>query len=104
MPPPPIDGDAALLLGAGASLGMIVSAALLTRACAQRALDPRWFGVILPLVALGVAVGCGCRVLTAAVHGANIGAGMVVFGLPPLATVAVALSVWQWRELRRDRR
>ncbi|QWB24993.1 hypothetical protein KJK29_21770 [Streptomyces koelreuteriae] len=64
-----------------------VGAAVLVRG----AMDRRWWGVLGPLVVVGLMVGVGWRVLTAGVVGANIGAGMlIIFGTP----VAAGLLLW----------
>ncbi|UWP80002.1 hypothetical protein [Dactylosporangium fulvum] len=72
---------------------VIVIAALLVLGWATRRqhLDPRWWRVLGPLLAAGVIVGYGWRVMTAGVIGANIGAGLVVLFAGP---VVAALLLW----------
>ncbi|MFF7313479.1 hypothetical protein [Streptomyces sp. NPDC008137] len=78
-----VGGLALVLAGAGA--------AVLVRAARSGALDRRWWGVLGPLVVVGLMAGVGWRILTAGVVGANIGAGMlVIFGTP----VAAGLLLW----------
>ncbi|MGI5426534.1 hypothetical protein [Streptomyces sp. CA-179760] len=78
-----VGGLALVLAGAGA--------AVLVRAARGGALDRRWWGVLGPLVVVGLMAGLGWRVLTAGVVGANIGAGMlIIFGTP----VAAGLLLW----------
>ncbi|MFI6371174.1 hypothetical protein [Streptomyces sp. NPDC050546] len=78
-----VGGLALVLAGAGA--------AVLVRAARRGALDRRWWGVLGPLVVVGLLAGVGWRVLTAGVVGANIGAGMlIIFGTP----VAAGLLLW----------
>ncbi|PNG16050.1 hypothetical protein, partial [Streptomyces cahuitamycinicus] len=55
------------------------------------AMDRRWWGVLGPLVVLGLMAGVGWRILTAGGIGANIGAGLlIIFGTP----VAAGLLLW----------
>ncbi|GGS65135.1 hypothetical protein GCM10010270_40550 [Streptomyces violaceus] len=78
-----IGGLALVLAGAGA--------AVLVRAARRGALDRRWWGVLGPLVIVGLMAGVGWRILTAGVIGANIGAGMlIILGTP----VAAGLLLW----------
>ncbi|MFC9681052.1 hypothetical protein [Streptomyces sp. NPDC056948] len=78
-----VGGLALVLAGAGA--------AVLVRAARRGALDQRWWGVLGPLVFVGLLAGVGWRILTAGVVGANIGAGMlIIFGTP----VAAGLLLW----------
>ncbi|MFB7932849.1 hypothetical protein ACFC4C_27480 [Streptomyces sp. NPDC056039] len=80
------DGVAAVVGGLALVLAG-VGAAVLVRG----AMDRRWWGVLGPLVVVGLMVGVGWRVLTAGVVGANIGAGMlIIFGTP----VAAGLLLW----------
>ncbi|WP_143676326.1 hypothetical protein [Streptomyces sp. TLI_146] len=78
-------------LGAVALALAGVSAGALLRASWQERFDPRWWQVVLPLLAAGMLLGVGWRILTAGVIGANIGAGFVVLlGDPAVA----ALVLW----------
>ncbi|MFC9507822.1 hypothetical protein [Streptomyces sp. NPDC057002] len=78
-----VGGLALVLAGAGA--------AVLVRAARSGALDRRWWGVLGPLMVVGLLAGVGWRILTAGVIGANIGAGMlIIFGTP----VAAGLLLW----------
>lgn len=78
-----VGGLALVLAGAGA--------AVLVRGARRGAMDPRWWGVLGPLVVVGLMAGVGWRILTAGVVGANIGAGLlIVFGTP----VAAGLVLW----------
>ncbi|WP_328413531.1 hypothetical protein OG542_23325 [Streptomyces violaceus] len=78
-----IGGLALVLAGAGA--------AVLVRAARRGTLDRRWWGVLGPLVIVGLMAGVGWRILTAGVVGANIGAGMlIILGTP----VAAGLLLW----------
>jgi hypothetical protein len=51
------------------------------------------FGVVAPVVGIGVAIGGGYAVVTAPVIGANIGGGMVMMGLPILVVFLVIAAV-----------
>jgi hypothetical protein len=91
------DGTAAVI-GAIALLLAGVGGALLVRASRRGELERRWWEVLAPLVAAGVIVGVGWRVLTAGVLGVNIGAGlMMMFGGPVVAGLllwALVRGVW----------
>lgn len=78
-------------LGWGALVIMLAAAAILAGGTARRRLDARWWSVLAPLVVVGVAAGSGQRVLTAGVIGANIGAGITLLLVAP---VAAALVLW----------
>lgn len=64
----------------------------------------RWSTVVAPLMAVGAICGGGWAVMTAPVIGANIGAGLVLLGAPPLvlALVVWALARWCWLVTRRS--
>jgi hypothetical protein len=68
-----------------------IGAAVLVRGARRGAVDRRWWGVLGPLVVVGLMAGVGWRILTAGVVGANIGAGLLlIFGTP----VAAGLVLW----------
>lgn len=78
-------------LGIGALLLAGAGAVLLVRAQRRGAFDRRWWQVLGPLVAAGLIVGVGWRVVNAGGTPDNIGAGLVVlFGGP----LVVALVLW----------
>ncbi len=83
------------LVGVGALLVAVVASATLLWASRTRWLDQRWWFVLLPLLAAGLLVGAGWRVMTAGVIGANIGAGLVVlFGGPLLTGLLLWAAGW----------
>jgi hypothetical protein len=84
------DGVAAVAGGLGLVLA-VAGAVVLVRGSLRGALDGRWWGVLGPLVALGLMAGVGWRILTAGGVGANIGAGLlIIFGTP----IAAGLLLW----------
>ncbi|AXE86608.1 hypothetical protein C1703_16515 [Streptomyces sp. Go-475] len=91
------DGVAAVLGGLALVLAGL-GATVLVRGARRGALDPRWWGVIGPLVVVGLMTGVGWRILTAGGVGANIGAGLlIIFGTPFVAGLslwALAWGVW----------
>jgi hypothetical protein len=95
--PPSLSARAELMLGAGSTTGALAALVVLVPATRRGAVAVRWWGVVAPLVGLGVFAGFAYRVMTAAVHGANIGAGLVVLLAPFAATGALATAAWQLR-------
>ncbi|WP_063764448.1 hypothetical protein [Streptomyces sp. NRRL S-481] len=85
-------GDGVAAVAGGVALVLAVAgAAALVRGARRGVLDPRWWGVLGPLVVVGLMAGVGLRILTAGVVGANIGAGLLIMlGTP----VAAALVLW----------
>jgi hypothetical protein len=84
------DGVAAVVGGIALAL-VAVGAAVLVRGARRGEMDPRWWGVLGPLVVVGLMAGVGWRILTAGGVGANIGAGLLImFGTP----VAAGLVLW----------
>ncbi|GGY22236.1 hypothetical protein GCM10010384_31250 [Streptomyces djakartensis] len=85
-------GDGVAAAAGGVALVLAVAgAAALVRGARHGDLDRRWWGVLGPLVVVGLMAGVGLRILTAGVVGANIGAGLLImFGSP----VAAALVLW----------
>ncbi|MFD8237263.1 hypothetical protein ACFV20_35975 [Streptomyces sp. NPDC059696] len=85
-------GDGVAAVAGGLALALALGGvAWLVRASLRGAMDQRWWGVLGPLVALGLMAGVGWRILTAGGIGANIGAGLLIlFGTP----VAAGLLLW----------
>lgn len=85
-------GDGVAAVAGGLALVLAVTGAVvLVRRSLRGAMDRRWWGVLGPLVALGLMAGVGWRILTAGGIGANIGAGLlIVFGTP----IAAGLLLW----------
>jgi hypothetical protein len=84
-------------LGLGASVVAGVSLVVLAVATGRRSIERRWWAVLVPVLVVGALCGLAYRVMTAAVSGANIGAGMVVLFGPVLVVPALAWSAWNWR-------
>ncbi|MFE8991725.1 hypothetical protein ACFYMI_28685 [Streptomyces collinus] len=85
-------GDGVAAVAGGLALVLAVAGAVvLVRGTLRGAMDRRWWGVLGPLVVLGLLAGVGWRILTAGGIGANIGAGLlIIFGTP----VAAGLLLW----------
>src|SRR2546423_1194152 len=80
--PPRLTSTQELVIGAGATTCALLAIAAVTVALRRHVLRAGELGVAIPLVAAGMFVGYGFRVVTAGVIGANIGAGLtVLFGL-----------------------
>lgn len=89
------DLPSAVVNGVGVlSLALVISSSVvLWHAIRYGQVDRRWRQVLLLVMAVGVLVSAGFRVLTAGVGGANIGGGLVVlFGSP----IAIVLLVVAW--------
>ncbi len=91
------DGTAAVIGGLALAL-VSAGAAVLVRGALRGAMDQRWWGVLGPLVVVGLMAGVGWRILTAGSIGANIGAGfMIMIGAPFAAGLllwSLAWGVW----------
>ncbi|MGA5896538.1 hypothetical protein [Streptomyces venetus] len=91
------DGTAAVI-GAVALVLAAAGATVLVRGARGGDLDRRWWGVLGPLVVVGLVAGVGWRILTAGVIGANIGAGLLIMlGTPIVAALllwALGRGVW----------
>ncbi|MDG4794425.1 hypothetical protein [Micromonospora sp. WMMD1082] len=92
------------VLGVLATALVVVSLALLARATATRALHPRWWTVLAPLLASAVLIGVAWRVVTAGAIGANIGAGLVLLAGGPVLLVLLVVAAVQAVRLRRSGR
>lgn len=101
MRPPHLSGSAELGLGAGALVLALAAVAVLVVATRRGLVAGQWWGFVLPLVAIGAFAGIGYRVVTAAVVGANIGAGLVILFAPFLIVPALGFSARSWRALSR---
>ena len=95
---PDVPGWIVATAGAVALFAALLALGLLARGVVRAQTDRRYAAVVGPLVFAGVLVAFCGRVLTAGVHGANIGAGLVViFGVPMFVVaigVAVGSAVW----------
>src|SRR5215469_11876127 len=103
----PFDVSGGAERAAGLASALLAAAMLLMLVwfTVRHLFDPRWWTVVVPLMAAGFITGAGWRVMTAGVIGANIGAGFVVmFGTPLVAALlvwAVARSIYLVHRLRR---
>jgi hypothetical protein len=89
----PLDVPAGLDTAIGVVALLLVGgcAALLARASRRGTFEGRRWQVLAPLIIAGLLIGCGWRVLTAGVVGANIGAGLVIMVGGP---VVAGLLLW----------
>lgn len=96
--PPEIPIALGLTLAALSVLLVIVSTAVIVSSWRWERPQPGWLSVLLPVLAVGAIVGLAWRVLTAAVIGANIGAGlMVLLGTPVVVALIVFAGISAWR-------
>jgi hypothetical protein len=99
LPPLPLGESVELGLGLGASIVAGASLVVLAVATGRRSIDRRWWSVLVPLLVVGVFGGWALRIMTAAVSGANIGAGFLMLFGPVLVVPALARSARNWREI-----
>ncbi len=98
--PPEIPAALELTVGALSVVLVIASTAVLVWSWRRERPEPGLLSVLLPLVAVGAILGLAWRVITAAVIGANIGAGLVMLFGPPVVLVLIlvaGISAWQRR-------
>ncbi|MHC0431712.1 hypothetical protein ACX6XY_16245 [Streptomyces sp. O3] len=99
-----IPDDVEKALGAGAMLTLAVTVPLFVEWTRIRRLEPAWWSVLGPLLAVGAVAALGQRVMTAEVIGANIGAGLVVLFGAPVAALVTVLSLGRAAQLARRSR
>lgn len=95
--PPDIPAAVELVVGALSAVLVATASAALAWSWHQDPPDPGFLSVLLPLVILGVVLGLAYRILTAAVIGANIGAGLLfLFGGPFMLGLAIWAGISAW--------
>jgi hypothetical protein len=87
------------VVGVGAVVLVAVSVVALVVALWTRRMDRLWWPVLLQVSLAGAVCGVGWRVLTAAVIGANIGAGFVILFGGPLVVLMLVTALWRTVEL-----
>jgi hypothetical protein len=103
--PPSMDPPVERVVGLGSVAVAGGTLALLLRASRYRWFDRRWWAALLPAMGVGALAGLGCRVATAAVIGANIGAGLMLMLAGPLVALLLLWIVsWSVHILRSPRR
>ncbi|WP_433789410.1 hypothetical protein [Actinoplanes sp. CA-252034] len=85
IPPVTLGPTGDLVLGIGACALVLVSLGVLVRESVAGRIRRAWWSVLAQLMALAVIVGFSWRVMTAGGIGANIGEGLVVMFLGPIA-------------------
>jgi hypothetical protein len=93
--PPQLDEALEAVLGGGATLVAIAALVTLAVATWQGGLEPHRWRVIAPPLVAGVYCGYAGRVMTAAVHGANIGGGMMLLFGMVLVPAMLATAITQ---------
>jgi len=93
-----ISSGAETLIGLLSTAVVVAACAVLLRPGSAPRRDRRLLAVLLPLLVAGVFLGCGWRVLTAGVVGANIGGGLLeLVGGPLMVAVVVwSLAATRW--------
>jgi hypothetical protein len=99
LPPLPLGERVELGLGLGASVVAGASLVVLAVATRRRSVDRTWWAVLVPLLVVGAFCGWAYRVMSAAVSGANIGAGFLLMVGPFLVVPALARSARNWHTI-----
>lgn len=95
--PPNIPVAVELVIGALSAILVVAATAALAWSWKWEPPDPGFLSVLLPLVVVGAILGVAWRVMTAAVIGANIGAGLLVlFGSPVMVGLVILAGVSAW--------
>lgn len=95
--PPDIPVAVELVIGALSGALVVAATAALAWSWKRDPPDPGFLSVLIPLVVVGAILGLGWRVMTAAVIGANIGAGiLVLFGSPVILALLILAGVSAW--------
>lgn len=81
--------------GIGSVVLAVGCAGVVAWCTAVRMLDPRWWSVLVPLLAAGSIAGSGWRVLTAGVIGTNFGAGIVIVLGAPVVAMLLAWALFR---------
>lgn len=88
--PPRLNQTLAASIGVVALIASILTLSAIWYVVSTRQADQRWLRLAVLLSVAGLILSVGLRILTAGVHGANIGGGLVImFGLPLLIVVLV---------------
>jgi hypothetical protein len=82
---------------------VIIATSLLVTAVRRGTIPRQWYGIVAPIAAIAVYAGVTYAEMTAAVIGANIGAGLFLLGAAPFAAGMLALEVSWLVRLRRRR-
>jgi hypothetical protein len=98
--PPRLAASTETTLGSAAATALVAVIVVMAVSTWRRRLDPSWWGVVAPVILLGIYAGWSYRIVTAAVHGANIGGGMVMIATPFVCVVLGGRSVTSWRRIR----
>ena len=98
----PLEIDPAIKVGltVAAVVLALFSLAILELARRHQRLSEEWWGVLGPLVAVGAICGGTYSMLTAPVIGANIGAGLASFVVPPAVIGLLVWAAWKWFTLQ----
>lgn len=95
--PPDIPVAVELIIGALSTALVVAATAALAWSWKLDPPDPGFLSVLVPLVVVGAILGLGWRIMTAAVIGANIGAGiLVLFGSPVILGLLILAGVSAW--------
>jgi hypothetical protein len=95
--PPRLSDTVETVLGVSAVLVAVSALVALAGATWQGAVELRRWRVLAPLMVAGIYCGFAWRVMTAAVHGANIGGGMLLMFGVVFVPAMVAIAVGQAR-------
>ncbi|MDQ6696261.1 MAG: hypothetical protein M3Z46_02230 [Actinomycetota bacterium] len=91
--PLPLSGNVELGVGVAAVAVVVACSVVLVVRAHRQAWDRLWLGPLAAAASAAVITGYGCRVVTAGVIGANIGAGMMVMFGGPLVLVLLGWAL-----------
>ncbi len=91
--PLPLSGNVELGVGVAAVAVVVACSVVLVVRAHRQAWDRLWLGPLAAAASAAVITGYGCRVVTAGVIGANIGAGLAFFVIPPLVLILLVTAV-----------
>ena len=95
--PPDVPDAVGWAFGVTSLVLVVASTAWLVQAWRREPPQPGFLSVLVPLLLLGVIVGAVWRVFTAAVIGANIGAGiLMLFGWPIVVALVAFTGISAW--------
>ncbi len=101
--PPNLSGSQTLAIGLVSLVAVLGGLAVLLDSLSAGRIRREWLGVLAPCAAVAAYLGFGYRIATAAVHGANIGFGLMVLGSFAIVPVLGGIALVNVRRLMTGR-